>query len=112
MIEATRLSHLSAARQVLVRVCQSLDYGQISGLHVIAGEPVYCPAPVLVREIKLDGECGRAETNLADFTLRDELRRLFGHLERFGTGRIEKIEVRAGLPRRVIVEQLLGEALL
>jgi len=106
-----RLSELSAPRQALVRLCQAIDYGQILGLQVRDREPLFNPAPALLRDIKLDAECGdRPESELADFALCSEVCRLFERLDQLHTGCIQRVEVRAGIPRRVLIESRLTEA--
>ena len=104
------LSEVSAPRQVLVRLCQSVDYGQILELHVRVGEPVFNPAPLVLRDIKLDADyAGRPETELADFTLSAEVCRLLDRIDEIKAGRIQRIEVRAGIPRRILIEAQLTE---
>ena len=99
-----RISSLSAPRQLLVRLCQSIDYGQIMDLQILAGEPVFCPEPSVVVEIKLDGNDGpRPESKLPDFALCDEVQNLIRQIERLHSGVIQRIEVRAGIPRRILV---------
>jgi len=112
MIEVVRFSQLSAQRQRLVRLCQSINYGVIQRLTVSAGEPTFNPAPSVLVEVKLDGaEGGRAELKLADFIVCDEVRRLMQEIEALGNGSIDRIEVRAGLPRRIILESSFAEVL-
>jgi hypothetical protein len=107
----TRLSALSTPRQVLVRLCQSIDYGQILDLQVRDREPVFNPPPTLLLDIKLDADSsGRHESELADFVLCDEVCRLLGRIDELQAGRIQRIEVRAGIPRRVLIEAKLTEA--
>jgi hypothetical protein len=106
-----RFTQLSAPRQALVRLFQSVNFGQINGLTVRNGEPVFHPEPTVFVDVKLDGdENSRPEADLADFTLRDEVRRLLEHLDQLQNGRIEWIEVRSGVPRRVIIERHLAGA--
>ena len=106
-----RFSDLSAPRQALVRLCQSIDYGQIIDLHVRDREPVFSPAPTVLLDVKLDSDCGqRPESELADFNLCDEVHRLLLRIDEMGTGRVQRIEVRAGIPRRVLIEAKLTEA--
>jgi hypothetical protein len=106
-----RLSELSAPRQALVRLWQFIDYGQITGLLVRGGEPVFDPAPVVLLDIKLDTDAGgREEADLQDFVLCDEVCRLLRRLDRIQDGRLDRIEVRAGIPRRVLIEASLTEA--
>ena len=107
----SKLSGLSAPRQALVRLFQSIDYGQILDLHVRDREPVFSPEPGLILEVKLDGDlCQRQESDLEDFALRDEVLRLLDRIDEIGNGRIQRIEVRAGIPRRMLIEATLGGA--
>jgi hypothetical protein len=100
-----RFSDLSPARQALVRLCQAIDHGSINDLEVRKSEPVYDPAPVMVKDVRLDKDEGpRPELALGDFTLSDEVCRLLKMLDSLDSGSILHIEVRAGIPRRVLVE--------
>ena len=98
-----RFSQLSPPRQKLVRMCQTVNYGQIQGVVVRGGDPIFEPAPVVVIDAKLyrDDE-PRPELALDDFALRDEVRRLMARFDEMREGMIERIEVRAGMPRRVL----------
>ena len=111
MLGPSRFSQISSARQALVRLCQSLNFGRVERLIVRAGEPFYSPPPLLRAEIKLDSdEPARPELELADFDLRDEIRRLLARLDELQEGTIERIDVRAGIPQRVVIERRLREA--
>ena len=46
----------------------------------------------------------RPELALADFALRDEVWRLLGQIEVVKNGRICRIDLQAGIPRRVVLE--------
>jgi len=106
-----RLSELSAPRQVLVRLCQSVDHGQIIDLYVRDREPMFSPAPTVMLDIRLDTDGGeRPESALTDFLLRAEVCRLLDRLDEVGTGRVHRIWVRAGIPWRVLIEAKLAEA--
>jgi hypothetical protein len=106
-----KLSELSAPRQALVRLCQSIDYGQIIELRVRDCEPVFNPAPTVRLEVQLDADCNaRPECLLDDFTLRDEVCRLLDRIDALEEGHFDRIEVRAGIPRRVVIERRLTEA--
>ena len=111
MSAIVRLSDLSVPRQALVRLCQSIDYGQILDLQIRGREPMFSPAPTVLLDIKLDAEGAvRPESELTDFTLRDEVRRLLDRIDELREGRVTRIEVRAGIPRRVIIERHITEA--
>ncbi len=106
MDRTTRFSHLSAARQALVRLFQSTNFGYIEGLEIRGGEPVFNPAPIVFQELKLDSaNQPLPETDLPDFDLRTELVRLMYELDQLRDGVIERIDVRYGIPRRVVVER-------
>lgn len=103
--QATRFRQLSAPRQALVRLFQTVNFGRIEDLEIRRTEPAFNPAPLVLLDLKLDTEEGpRPERDLTDFVLRDEVRRLMARLDEIENGCIQRIEVRAGIPRRLIVE--------
>jgi hypothetical protein len=96
---------------MLVRLCQSINFGSIENLEVRDREPTFDPSPVMLRDLKLDSdEAPRPELILADFVLSNEVMRLMGHLDELRHGTIRRIDVRGGLPRRVLLEQVLKPA--
>ena len=105
-MSATTFLQLSKSRQMLVRLCQSVNFGQIHELSVRDREPILrCPAPAVFVDLRLDvEEQPREEMSGADFALRAEATRLMALLDKIANGKITKIEVRAGLPRRVTFE--------
>jgi hypothetical protein len=104
-----RFSQLSASRQVLVRLCQNINFGQIQDLHVRNSELVWDPAPTVLSEIKLDiEEAPRPESELPDFKLSSQIQRLMHRLDQLTDGRIERIEVREGIPRRLVLTSRLA----
>jgi hypothetical protein len=109
---ATRLLQLSQCRQTLVRLCQWVNFGQILDLSVLDGEPIWqSPAPAVLVDVRLDAETQpRQEIAATDFVLGAEITRLMALLDKIETGRITKIEVRAGLPRRATFEARSAEA--
>ena len=106
-------SQLSRPRQALVRLFQSIDYGYVRDLNVTDREPVLAnPAPVVVVDLKLGAdERPRGELAAADFELCAEVGRLMSLLDGIPHGKISSIEVRAGIPRRLLLERSLTEGL-
>ncbi len=103
--QAARFRQLSAPRQALVRLFQTVNFGRIEDLEIRRSEPAFNPAPLVLLDLKLDTEEGpRPEHALTDFVLCDEVRRLMARLDEIENGCIQRIEVRAGIPRRLIVE--------
>jgi hypothetical protein len=73
---------------------------------------IFKPGTLVYVEIKLDGDHGaRSEVGLADFALPDEVLRLMAQLDAIQNGVIEEIEVRAGIPHRLVFERRLTESL-
>jgi hypothetical protein len=109
--EASLFTQLSPPRQALIRLCQTINFGSIENLEVRDSEPVFDPPPVVLRDMKLDSDEGpRPELALSDFILSNEILRLMSHLTEMRCGIIRGIEVRGGLPRRILLEQVLQPA--
>jgi hypothetical protein len=100
-----RFSQLTGPRQILVRLCQALNYGSIHDLEVRDSDPVFNLPPQVLIDVKLDlEEEPRSELELSDFTLCREVCRLMECFDKLKNGTIERIEVRGGIPRRAILK--------
>jgi hypothetical protein len=98
-----RFSELSAPRQEFIRQCQRMGFGRIESLDVSDCEPVFGPQTRSLVDVKLDtDEVARPESDLSDFVLCAEILRLFSKLDALRIGTIECVEVRAGIPRRIV----------
>src|ERR1019366_7255740 len=106
-----RFSQLSHGRQVLVRLCQSINYGHIQNLKVEDQEPVLQGTSVIATtDIRLDAEDpGRGELEVDDLILCEEVRRLIALFDKVQNATISKVEVRAGIPRRISLEHHFSE---
>ena len=111
MFVTLRFSELSPARQALLRLCQSANYGYIHDLVIRDREPILTGPPcVVLVDVKLDSEEGPSrEIANSDFLLCAEVRRLMALLDKIQNGKISKLEIRAGIPRRIILENLPTE---
>jgi hypothetical protein len=104
-----RLSDLSRPRQALVRLCQEINFGSIHNLEILKKEPVYQPEPIVLVDVRLDSDdCARPELKIADFSLSQEVRRLMLRLDELNNGKIDRLEIRAGLPRRMMFARKLS----
>lgn len=99
------IGQLSSSRQQLILLLQSIRFGTIGGLHVRDGEPVLQPEPRVTRDVKFGCRDESGALNaLADIsTLKAAHRDLLALLDRVGTGVIDLIEIRHGLPFRATV---------
>ena len=67
---------------------------------------MFQPAPRIIQDIKIGGENGpRPELTIEDFALKSSVIELFDHLARIGDGTLESIEVKYGMPFKLVVEQ-------
>ena len=97
---------LSRPRQQLLALFQLLNFGRIEGLRVVAGEPVLEPRPRIVSEVKFAAENGpRPETGARDFLLKSQLLELFANFDELQNATIDVLEVKHGLPFRMLVSR-------
>jgi hypothetical protein len=98
-----RFSHLSKPRQVLIRLCQRVNYGSILNVPVADGDVCFETPPEVIVDVKLDGDVTqRHELDLTDFALPIESCRLLAQIDSLKNGVLEKILVHDGIPRRVV----------
>ena len=98
---------LSPARRQLLEVLQQINFGRLESLVVRNGEPILDPMPRRVLEIKFDSENGpRPELGITDFLLKRQIIELFAFLDERQDGVIDVLEVKHGLPFRMIVTEV------
>lgn len=103
---ARHTSSLSQPQRQLVELLQHLNFGYVDHLPVRGGQPVLDPLPRRVREHKFCSENGaREESTLQEFSLKPQVRELLDAMTEIGDGVIERIEVKHGLPFRMIVPE-------
>jgi hypothetical protein len=99
-------SDLSPARRHLIELLQELNFGRIEGLRVCHGEPVFEPPPRVIREHKFGGESGpHPRLQADDFLLKEQVVDLCRQLDAIGDGVIAVLEVKHGLPFRMLVAE-------
>jgi hypothetical protein len=87
-----------------------MGFGKIVGLAVCDCDPVFGPQTDVLLDVKLDSaETRRPEQDLSDFVLGAEMVRLFNKLDAIRNGSIEHVEVRAGIPVRMIFKATVQE---
>jgi hypothetical protein len=106
MVSCKNKANLSQARRRLLELFQQANFGRVENLVVRDGEPVFAPPPRIMREIKFGGENGpRRECNLDDFRLKSQVVELFSFFDELQNGTIEVLDVKHGLPFRLIVAE-------
>src|SRR5262245_27326265 len=100
---------LPEPRKRLVELMQDLNFGRIEGLVLRDGEPVVDPLPCRRREVEFCSENGpRPELVIEDFVLKAQIVELFDCFDRLQNGSIDAIEVKHGLPFRMIVTEVVA----
>ena len=100
------------AREIGVGERQAQKYlGDIEDLKVEGAEPVFDPPPLVLRDVKLDSDEGpRPELASEDFVVAEEIVPLMRRLNEMPRGVLRRVEVRAGIPRRIMIESRLVSA--
>lgn len=110
-MQTTSFLQLSRPRQILIRLCQRVNFGSILNLQVSDGELSFGAPPEVMLDLKLDAELPqRPELDLRDFVLCAESCRLLARIDLLRNGVIEKIVVHDGVPRRMVLRGPLPEA--
>lgn len=99
-------AELSGPQARLIEMFQHLNFGRVEGLVVKRGQPVFNPAPRVVRKLLIGAENGpRPESKLRDFILKQQTVEVLEVIGQIDDGRVRSIEVRNGLPVSMEVEQ-------
>ena len=94
---------LNTDRRLLVSAMQRNPFSRIENLQIKNGNPVFGPATRWTAETKLgSADSERPEVALQNFALKREFIELFSQFDAMGSGEILVLEVRAGLPFRMI----------
>lgn len=90
---------LTVGRQRIIELMQTHNYCRIEHLEVRQGEPVFDPPPTVIQHLRIGGDNDpKVQIHLKNFALKQAHLELFQHLDTLGTGVVDAIEVRAGLP--------------
>lgn len=104
---ANSLGSVSPERRQLMRLMQQINFGRIQSLEIIDGQPVLSPRPHIIREIKFGAENGpRPELRSRDFLLKAQVVELFACFDELQNGVVDVLEVKHGLPFRMLVGDL------
>ena len=102
---------LRKPRQRLIELCQSINYGSVENLRVENGDPVFDPPPLVTRDVKLGGNENngpRPELGRGNFKLKAAVLQLFELFDDLGDGVVPLLEIKGGLPFRVLVQEQLN----
>lgn len=106
MSESVTFASLPPERQQLLKRMQQANFGRFESLVVRNGQPVFDPSPLLIREVKFGGENGwRSEAEIGDFVLKSQVVELLRFLDQLRDGVIESLEIKHGLPFRMLVRE-------
>jgi len=89
----------------LLETMQRINYGCIELLRIVGGEPTFDSTSRITQVIKFGAENGvRHELSVDDFALKAQVRDLVAHLSKLHDGVVLKLEIKAGLPFSMTLE--------
>jgi hypothetical protein len=104
----TRLKSLSPARHRLLELFRDVQFGRVEMLVLEKGEPLFGPATRIVRTITFGGDVGaKRDPGSDESCLKRQVTELFAHFDRIETGTIDRIDLKAGLPCFMTVDEPL-----
>jgi len=101
-----RKSQLTKNTKGLVELMQRLNFGHVYDLPLRGGEPILEPPPRVDKEVKFASDNGsRPELAREDFILKVQVREMLSCFDSIGDGVIHCIEVKNGLPFKMIIQE-------
>jgi hypothetical protein len=101
---------LTGPRQRLVELMRRIKFGRIERLVIRGGEPVINPPPQIVREHKFGvSKPAQPHPQANASALKSEVVELFETLSNIQDGEVQALEVRHGLPFRLVITDALPE---
>jgi hypothetical protein len=103
-MELVQKTSLSLQRQLFLETLQQINFGRIERIRFRDGQPELSDESRIVREHKFMGENGpHRESKNNDFPIKRPLSELFRYFDQQVNGEIESLEIKHGLPFRMIV---------
>lgn len=103
-LQPASMATFSSQSQRLVVLMRSLQFGTIRDLVIQGGRPVLHSDLQVTKEIRFGSDRSRTAQS-TDIALKAQVLELFRLFEEIGTGAIEVLEVRHGLPFRVVIAE-------
>ncbi len=101
-----RKASLDEGSQRLIAMMHRIGFGRIESLSVSDGRPVFDPPPRVIREVRLGAESASPrQVGDTDFAVKRAVVDLLAELAAVGVANVA-IEVRHGMPARLIVEEV------
>lgn len=95
-----------ANHEQLVALMRQIGFGRIESLHISGGQPVLDPPPRIVREIKFGSETSPGvPADRSKSVPKRQVQELFDLMREVENGVIDVLEVRHGLPFRVVIAE-------
>jgi hypothetical protein len=105
-LENITLNGITYNRRHLIETMLEINFGQIEGLRVKAGEPLFDPPPRIIREIVFGKENSASpHVRKIDFVLKRQFIEMFEVLDGIEDGVILALAVQNGLPVRMRLEK-------
>ena len=111
MIAGLRRTSLSPARQRFLALLTETDFGRIERLQIRGGEPLFTAQTRVIRTITFGRETdAKPDRPRGDWELKRSVVELFVHFDKIANGEIIYIDIKAGLPCFMAIEEPLKVA--
>lgn len=103
---------VSPARHRLLALCQKLNFGRIELIPVRDGQPILDPTPATAKEVKFASDNDpREDLRRTEFLQKRQIQDFCHQLDQLQNGVIEFLEVKHGIPFKMIVRSSPGSHL-
>ena len=103
MDNSPRFRPASMAQKCLTDLISEIHFGVIRNLRIENGQPVFSPAPEIVRKIKFGVRDVRDARPESTKLHKEQMAELFLVIADIGDGSIESLEIQSGLPFKLNV---------
>jgi len=93
-----RFCELSAAAKVLVSTMRDVQFGRFEDLRVLDGQPVFSPAPRLIRVKRIGSPEEPSVPEPDDWLLKEPIVDLLREIAAIRNGTVARLEFRSGMP--------------
>lgn len=102
-VRSLELRDLPASIQRLIAIAGEIRFGRFENLKIKESLPVLDPPPRLVRDVKLKSSESPAPFSQGE--VKDHVVAMIREFRLIGDGTVERLEIKNGLPFRIIVER-------
>jgi hypothetical protein len=99
---------LTPPRRRLFTLMRKIEFGQIKGLHVSGGDPLFNPKFIATKSVRMSDQMdSERNPSHSAYTLNREQRTFIDILDKLGDGKVDLIKIQYGKPIAVEIDVAL-----